>query len=102
MEGNHVHPETVFYRKVFRDAEGNLTPKSWLAQEIAYERRMPAKGADEQVFEILRDRLGNGKHQVTVRLMYRSMSQDLADNLGIEGLEVPGIEMASARLTIDN
>ena len=50
---------------------------------------------------ILRDRLGKGKHHTTVRLMYRSMSQDLADNLGIEGLEVPGIEMASARLTFD-
>jgi hypothetical protein len=101
VEGNHVHPETVFYRKVFRDAQGNLTPKSWLAQEIAYDRRIPAKGADEQVFKILRDRLDNGKHHATVRLMYRSMSQDLADNLGIEGLEVPGIEMANALLTFD-
>ncbi len=101
VEDNHVHPETVFYRKVFRDAEGNLTPKSWLAHEIAYDRRIPAKGADEQVFEILGDRLGKGKHQATVRLMYRSMSQDMADKLGIEGLEVPGIEMASARLTFD-
>ncbi len=99
VEGNHVDPDTEFYRKTFRDAEGNLTQKSWIAEEIAYDRRIPAKGYDQQVFEILPEGL-SGEYQATVRLMYRSMSQEAANEMGIEGLEVPGIEMARTELSI--
>lgn len=98
-DNNHVDPETVFYRKIFKDADGNLTPKSWLAEEIAYDRRIPPKGNDEQTFILPVP--ADGGHRVTVRLMYRSMSQAAADELGIEGLMVPGIEMAKAEITLN-
>ena len=96
-ENNHIHPDTRFYRKVFRDAEGNLTSKSWRAEEIARDRRVPAKGQDEQRFEISAD---GDELQLIVRLMYRSMSQEAANDLDIAGLEVPSIEMARTELEV--
>lgn len=99
--GNHIDPEAVFYRKVFKDAEGNTTPKSWLAHGIAYDRRIPAKGSDEQSFSVPLNKSGESvTYDVTVRLMYRTMSQEAADGLGIDGLEVPSIEMARAEKRI--
>ena len=100
VEGNHIDPDAVFYRKVFRDAQGNLTPKSWLAEEIGYDRRIPAKGSDQQVFEIPAGD-SQGSYHVTLRLLYRSMSQEAADNLGIPDFEVPSIEMARTELSIN-
>ncbi len=100
-EDNQIDPDTVFYRKVFLDGQGNLTPKSWLAEEIGYDRRIPAKGYDEQVFKILPDSAVNGEYHVTVRLMYRSMSQDAANALGIDDPEVRSFEMARTELTIN-
>ncbi len=97
-EDNRVDPEAVLYQKIFRDGAGNLTPKSWLAEEIAYDRRIPPKGHDEQVFQIPAN--SGGKYRVTVRLMYRSMSQDAADALGIDGLRVPAVEMARAEIEL--
>lgn len=96
---NHVDPQAVVYHKIFQDAKGNLTPKSWLAEKIAYDRRIPAKGQDEQVFEIPIQ--SKGQYQARVRLMYRSMSQEAADALGISGLEIPSIEMARAELELN-
>lgn len=99
-ESNHVDPDTIFYHKVFRDEEGNLTPKSWLAEEIAYDRRIPAKGHDVQSFSIALDENETTDLQVTVRLLYRSMSQEAADQLGIDGIKVPEIEMARSELSV--
>lgn len=98
IEGNHIDPDAVFYRLIFKDADGNLTPKSWVAHEIAYDRRIPAKGSDEQIFNIPLINATGGDYDVTVRLMYRSMSQAAANELGIENIEVPSIEMARAEL----
>ncbi|MFO8111647.1 MAG: multiheme c-type cytochrome [Desulfosalsimonadaceae bacterium] len=98
-EDNRIDPEAVVYQTVFTDAQGNLTPKSWIAEEIAYDRRIPPKGYDEQTFDI--PVAGNGEHRVTVRLLYRSMGQEAADALGIEGLEVSAVEMAKAELTLN-
>jgi hypothetical protein len=95
---NHVDPGAVMYRKMFRDVDGNLTPKSWLAKEIAYDRRVPAKGYDEHTYEIPVP--GNGPYHAVVRLMYRSMSQKMAEDTGIEGIRVPSIEMTRAELKI--
>jgi hypothetical protein len=100
IEGNHVDPEAVLYQKIFRDAEGNLTSKSWLAEEIAYDRRIPAQGYDEQVFQIPTGP-DDDEVQVSVRLLYRNMSQEFANKLGIEGIEVPAIEMTRADVTIN-
>lgn len=96
-ENNHIQPDTRFYRKVFRDGQGNLTSKSWRAEEVARDRRVPAKGQDEQRFEITAD---GDELQLIVRLMYRSMSQEAANDLDIAGLEVPSIEMARTELEV--
>lgn len=92
-EGNHVDPETAFYRLIFQDAEGNPTPKSWLAHGIAYDRRIPAGGSDEQRFAIPVDPEA-GACRILVRLLYRSMSQKAAEDMGIGEMTVPSIEMA--------
>lgn len=97
IEGNHIDPDAVIYHKLFKDSEGNLTPKSWLAEDIGFERRIAPKETDEEVFEITAD--GDSFH-VEVRLLYRSMSQDTADGLGVPNLKVPSIEMASATLNL--
>lgn len=99
VEGNRIDPEARLYRKVFRDAQGNLTQKSWLAEEVASDHRIPAKGYDEQLFRIPKS-VVDGEIQVLVRLMYRSMSQEMAEGFGIEGIEVPSVEMTRAELTI--
>ncbi len=98
-QGNHVDPDTVFYEKVFEDADGNLTQKSWIAEKIAYDRRIPPRGHDEQTFEIPVE--GDGTYNVTVRLLYRSMSQEAAEDLDIEGIEVPSVEMAKTDVTLN-
>ena len=90
---NHVDPSTAFYRLIFRDAEGNPTPKSWLAHGIAYDRRIPARGYDEQRFTIPVEP-GAGACRILVRLLYRSMSQEAADGMGTGEIDVPSIEMA--------
>ena len=100
VEGNHVDPEAVLYQKMFRDAQGNLTSKSWLAEEIAYDRRIPAQGYDEQVFQIPTGP-GDDQAHISVRLLYRSMSQEFANKLGILGIEVPAIEMTRAEVTVN-
>lgn len=99
LEDNHIDPDTVFYRKLFRDADGNVTPKSWLAEEIAYDRRVPPMGHDEQTFTIPVN--GDGKHDITVRLLYRTMSQEAAEKLDIDDIEVPSIEMTKAEVSIN-
>lgn len=99
-EENRIDPDAIRYQIIFKDAQGNLTPKSWLAEEIGYDRRIPAKGYDEQVFQIPANH-SDGNVHVTIRLMYRSMSQEVADNFGIEGIEVLSLEMTRAELTIN-
>ncbi len=98
VEDNRIDPDTDFYRVLFRDAQGNLTPKSWVAEEIGYDRRIPAKGQDEQVFEIPVDSGTQDGLNVNVRLLYRSMSQEAADKLDVD---VPSIEMTRAELEIN-
>ena len=98
-EDNRIDPNTEFYRKVFRDGDGNLTSKSWFAEEIAYDRRIPARGSDVQTFYLPVNNEGE-EYRAVVRLMYRSLSQEAADNLDIEGLKVESIEMARTELSI--
>lgn len=100
VEGNHVDPDAVLYQLLFKDAEGELTSKSWKAEDIGYDRRIPAKGYDKQEFHIPAAP-DDGEIQVSVRFLYRSMSQEFADKLGIEDIQVPAIEMARTEVTID-
>lgn len=96
---NRVDPNAVFFRVLFRDAEGNLTGKSWQAHGIGYDRRIPAKGKDSETYRIPLP--GKGDYQVTSRLMYRSMTQDSLDEIfkrtGKALPPVVSVEMAAAQ-----
>uniref|UniRef100_UPI0026EAF46A hypothetical protein n=1 Tax=Malonomonas rubra TaxID=57040 RepID=UPI0026EAF46A len=98
-EKNHVDPNAVFFRVLFRDADGNLTGKSWRAQGIGYDRRIPAKGMDSETYQIPLP--GKGKYQVTTRLMYRSFTQETIDEVfertGLKLPPVESVEMAKAQ-----
>jgi hypothetical protein len=96
---NHVDPDAVFFRVLFRDAEGNLTGKSWRAHGIGYDRRIPAKGKDSETYRIPLP--GKGEYKVTTRLMYRSFTQQSLDEVfertGIKLPPVESVEMAAAQ-----
>jgi len=99
---NHVDPNAVFFRVLFKDAEGNLTGKSWQAHGIGYDRRIPAKGKDSETYRIpLSD---NGEYQVNSRLMYRSMTQNSLDEVykrtGQRLPPVVSVEMAAAQTNV--
>ena len=94
--------QIVFFRVLFRDAEGKLTGKSWQAHGIGYDRRIPAKGKDTEIYRIPLP--GKGEYKVTTRLMYRSMTQESLDEvLQRTGQALPpvvSVEMAAARSTV--
>jgi len=101
-EQNHVDPNAVFFRLLFRDADGNLTGKSWQAHGIGYDRRIPAKGMDREIYRIPLP--GKGDYQVTSRLMYRSMTQNSLDAIAKRTGEVlppvVSVEMAAAQTNV--
>lgn len=101
-DNNHVDPDAVFFRVLFRDAEGNLTGKSWRAHSIGYDRRIPAKGKDSQTYRIPLP--GKGEYKVTTRLMYRSFAQKSLDEIyertGEALPPVVSVEMAAAQTTV--
>lgn len=98
-EKNHVDPNATFFRVLFRDAEGNLTGKSWQAEGIGYDRRIPAKGMDSETYRI--PLAGQGEYQVTTRLMYRSFTQETLDEVlartGVAFPPIESVEMASVQ-----
>ncbi|BCR06480.1 c-type cytochrome [Desulfuromonas versatilis] len=99
---NHVDPNAVVFRVLFKDAEGNLTPKSWRAHGIGYDRRIPAKGKDSETYRIPLP--AKGEYQVTTRLMYRSFTQQSLDEVyqrtGKKLPPVASAEMAAAKTTV--
>ena len=92
----------MFFRVLFRDADGNLTSKSWQAHGIGYDRRIPAKGKDSETYQIPLP--GKGQYQATTRLMYRSMTQnaldEIAERTGDVLPPVVSVEMAVAQARI--
>lgn len=96
---NHVDPNATFFRVLFRDADGKLTGKSWLAHGIGYDRRIPAKGKDTEVYRIPLP--AKGEYKVTTKLMYRSMTQESLDEVfkrtGQKLPPVVSVEMAAAQ-----
>lgn len=101
-ENNQVDPNAVFFRVLFKDANGNLTGKSWRAQSIGYDRRIPAKGMDSETYRIALP--AKGEYQVSSRLMYRSFTQETlneaAAQTGQEFPPVESVEMASAQAKV--
>lgn len=102
-ENNHVDPDAVFFRLLFRDAEGNLTGKSWRAHGIGYDRRIPARGKESETYRIPMP--GRGKYRVDVRLMYRSFAQESLDEIfertGQALPPVVSVEMAAAQAEVE-
>lgn len=98
-EQNHVDPEAVFYRLLFLDENGELTGKSWRAHGIGYDRRIPAKGMDREIYQI--ELPGPGDYTVHTRLMYRSFTQQTLDEIhertGDTLPPVESVEMAVAQ-----
>lgn len=95
-EQNHVDPNAVFFRKLFRDKDGNLTNKSWLAQEIGFDRRIPPRGTETEIYNIL---AAGQNFTATVRLLYRSINQAAVDaHFAGQGLLVPSVEMAKTEI----
>ena len=96
---NHVDPNAIFFRVLFKDAAGNLTGKSWQAHGIGYDRRITANGKDSETYRIPLP--GKGDYQVTTRLMYRSMTQSSLDEVfkrtGQRLPPVVSVEMAAAQ-----
>lgn len=98
-EENHVDPDAVFYRLLFKDADGNLTGKSWRAVGIGYDRRIPAQGRDSETYEIPLSSAGS--YRAEVRLMYRSFSQETLDfHEGENAPDIESVEMARAEVKI--
>lgn len=99
---NHVDPDAVFFRVLFRDADGNLTGKSWRAHGIGYDRRIPANGMDSETYRISLP--GKGEYKATTRLMYRSMTQESLDEIyertGEALPPVVSVEMAAAQTKV--
>ncbi len=99
---NHVDPEAAFFRVLFRDAQGNLTGKSWRAHSIGYDRRIPAKGMDSETYRVSLPE--NGDYQVKARLMYRSFAQKSLDEVfertGQALPPVVSVEMAAAETQV--
>ncbi len=102
LANNHVDPDATFFRLLFLDDKGQLTGKSWRAQGIGYDRRIPANGKDTEVYRIPLP--AKGDYTVNTRLMYRSFSQATLDAMQQRSdQEVPpveSVEMASAQIDV--
>ena len=96
-EGNQVDPDAVFYRKLFEDAEGNVSGKSWTAESIAYDRRIAHNETDTETYLI--DASGE-TFTANVRLMYRSFSQEALDQKNNITQQVESVEMAAAEIKL--
>ncbi len=97
-ENNHVDPNATFFRLLFKDAEGNLTSKSWLAEGIGYDRRLSPLVPETEKYLIS----ANGSEfTASARLLYRSVSQSSLDFHHGPGVRlVPTVEMAAATIEI--
>jgi hypothetical protein len=102
LANNHVDADATFFRLLFLDDQGQLTGKSWRAQAIGYDRRIPANGKDTEIYRIPLP--ARGDYTVTTRLMYRSFSQATLDAMQQRSDHkvppVESVEMASAGLEV--
>lgn len=98
QDDNRVDPNAAFFRLLFRDAKGQLTGKSWRAQGIGYDRRIPAKGKEREIYRIPLP--AKGKYTVNTRLMYRSFSQETLDSFPQAPPPIENVEMAKATVPV--
>lgn len=94
---NHIDPQAVFFGKIFSDKDGNPTTKSWLAEGIVYDRRIPPKGSSSETYTI---KAPAAAYSATVRLLYRSTTQAAVSQHFPDDLKIPSVEMAAATVEI--
>lgn len=83
------------------DSEGRSTWKPWRIARIVRDTSIPPRGAVTERFEIPLPPGAKGPFEVVVRLLYRSLPQEVADAyLDRPGWKVPLVEMAAARAQV--
>ncbi len=102
-EGN-VDQKAVIYRTVLGDPSGSPTLKSWTADHIISDTRIPPKGYSVEKYDFHLPGSAEGPLAIEVKLYYHSASQELSDLLFGKGVvDVPEIEMtgATAKLKVE-
>ncbi len=102
-DGN-VDSKSVIYRTVLGDPSGNPTLKSWTADHVISDTRIPPKGYSVEKYDFHLPEGVEGQLAIEVKLYYHSASQELSDLLfGKGGVDVPEIEMtgATAKLNVE-
>jgi hypothetical protein len=70
---------TVKYKTVFGDGNGNEVPNITQAKEILYDKRIPPKESMEEVYTI--ENAHSGDLKLYVRLLYSGVAQEISDSL---------------------
>jgi hypothetical protein len=102
-DGN-VDPNAVIYRTVLGDPSGSPTLKSWTADHVISDTRIPPKGFSMEKYDFHLTESVEGPLTIEVKLYYHSASQELSDLLfGKGGVDVPEIEMTgtAAKLNVE-
>lgn len=89
-----IQENSVIYKKVFGDANGNETKNLWEAAKVLRDHRIPPQEYADEFIEIPGLPLP-GTLNIQVRLLYRNITPDRAKDLGISVSGIPVIEMAS-------
>jgi nitrate/TMAO reductase-like tetraheme cytochrome c subunit len=97
-EKSEIAPGAVKYQVVMADANGNATPKFWLAASKLSDHRLPPKQTVTETFDIPLPADTSGPLKVRARLRYRAASPSvLRLGLGEDSMDVlPIVEMAEA------
>jgi hypothetical protein len=97
-EKGEIAPGAIKYQVVMADANGNATPKFWLAASKLSDHRLPPKQTVTETFDIPIPADTSGPLKVRTRLRYRAASPSvLRLGLGADSTDVlPIVEMAEA------
>lgn len=95
----YIDKNSIIYNTVFGDGKGKPVDNVAKAREVLKNNRL--KPMQERVEKIDAGRF-NGKITVEASLLYRSMSQELADSLkGLKGIKIPVTVMKEVKGTVE-
>ncbi|MBL6988280.1 MAG: cytochrome c554 family protein [Bacteriovoracaceae bacterium] len=99
-KNGYLPKDTIIYNTVFGDGKGSKVVNIAKAKSILSDKRIPPKKSVKERINLTK---GNyGKATISVRLLYRSASQKLIDQLFKDKKYVfPIIEMAQRSITVD-
>ncbi len=97
-DAGEITPGAVRYQVVMADADGNATPKFWLAASVLSDHRIPPKGTVTESYRTPIPADAAGPLAVHARLRYRAASPSvLRLGLGDDSTDtLPIVEMAEA------